>query len=97
MATFENWYESVTRLCGKLLLPPIWKRPVIGAVEVFGSFSGKSRSRWTHEKRNSFTTVGPNTCAWDSARFWSFRSWLPQKVGPNTQLLIAFSSTRLFR
>ena len=39
-------------------------RPLIAAVGLVGSFSGKSRSRCTHEKRNSFTTLGPKMWVW---------------------------------
>ena len=39
----ENWYASVMRPCGKLLAPPMLKRPVMVTLGLTGSFSGKSR------------------------------------------------------
>ena len=73
----ENWYASVMRPCGKLLAPPIWKRPVIVTVGLTGSFSGKSRFRRTSENRNSFSLFDEKVCALLSARFVSTRSWKP--------------------
>ncbi len=81
---------------GEVAEPPIVNRPVMVAVGLVGSFSGKSRSRLTSERRNSLREVRAEQCAFSRQGEVGVLEVLAcrRTAHPKAQLLIALSSTR---